>query len=36
MNSAADLGDIFIFLDVTVKAYVQIINMGDIGPWETD
>ena len=36
MNSTADLSGIFIIPDVTARASVQIINMGDIGPWETD
>ena len=36
MNSAPDLGGIFIVLDVTVLAFAQIINMREIGPWETD
>ena len=35
MSLAADLGGIFIVLNVTVRASVQIINMGGIGPWET-
>ena len=36
MNSAADLGGIFIIPDVTALSSVQIMNMGDVGPWETD
>ena len=36
MNSAADLGSIFIFLYVTALAFVQIINMRKTGPWERD
>ena len=36
MNSAADLGGIFIVLDATVTCFAQIINMGGTGPWETD
>ena len=36
MNSAADLGSIFIILDVTAPAFAQIINMRQAGPWETD
>ena len=36
MDLAADLGGIFIIPDVTVRASVQIINMGDTEPWETD
>ena len=36
MNSAADLGGTFIVPDLTVRASVRIINMGDIEPWETD
>ena len=32
MNWAADLGGIYIVPNVTV----QNINMGDLGPWETD
>ena len=32
VNPAADLVDIFIFQGVTVGAFVQIINMRDIGP----
>ena len=36
VNPAADLVDIFIFQGVTVGAFVQIINMRDIGPWEAD
>ena len=36
MNSAADLGRISIVPDVTALASVQIIKMGDIGPWEPD
>ena len=36
MSSAADLGGIFIVPDVTASASIQIINMGDVGPWERD
>ena len=38
MNSATELGSIFIVSDVTDRTSVQIIDMGDIGPfkWETD
>ena len=36
MNSAADLGGTFIVLDETALAFAQIINMGEIGPWETE
>ena len=36
MNSAADLGGIFIVLDVTALASAQIINMRQTGHWETD
>ena len=38
MSSAANLGDIFILLDVTalVQPFAQIINMRETGPWETD
>ena len=35
MNSAADFGGMFIIPDVNVRVSVQIINMGDKGPWET-
>ena len=34
MNSSADLAGMFIVLDVNVRVSVQIINMGDKGPWE--
>ena len=33
MNLVADMGVMFIVPDVTVRASLQIIN---IGPWETD
>ena len=36
MNSAADFGRMFIIPDVNVRVSVQIINMGDKGPWETN
>ena len=36
MNSGADLGGIFIVLDVTALAFAQNINMRERGPWETD
>ena len=36
MNSAADLGGIFIVLNVTVLAFAQTINMRETEPWETD
>ena len=38
MDSAANLGGIFIVPDVTALAYpfAQIINMRETGPWETD
>ena len=36
MNSAADLGGTFIVLGITALAFAQIINMRQIGPWETD
>ena len=32
----ADLGGIFIVLEVTALAFAQIINMRQTGPWETD
>ena len=36
MNSAADLGGMFIVPAVNVRASVQIKNIGDKGPWETN
>ena len=36
MNTAADLGGIFIVLDVTALAFAPIINMRQTGPSETD
>ena len=38
MNLAAEMGGMFIVPDVTVRAYLQIININirDTGPWETD
>ena len=38
MDSAANLGGIFIVPDVTALVYpfAQIINMRETGPWETD
>ena len=36
MNLATDLGGIFFVLDVTALAFVQIINMSQTEPWETD
>ena len=36
VNSAADLGVMFIVSDVNVCASVQIIDMGGEGPWETN
>ena len=36
MNSAADMGGMFIVPGVTICASLQIINIGDTGPWETD
>ena len=36
VSSAADLGGIFIFLDVTAPAFAQIINMKETEPSETD
>ena len=38
MSSAANLGDIFIVLDVTSLAqlFAQIINMRETGSWKTD
>ena len=36
MNLATDMGGIFIIPDVTARASLQIINIGDTGPWETD
>ena len=36
MNYDADLGGIFIVLDVTALAFAQIVNMRRTGPWETD
>ena len=36
MNSAADLGGILIVPDTTAPVSVQIMDMGDRGPWETD
>ena len=38
VSSAANLGGIFIALDVTALAqpFAQIIYMTDTGPWETD
>ena len=36
MNSAADLGGIFIVSGVTTLAFAQFINMRQTGPWETD
>ena len=36
MNSAAGVGGIFIFLDVTALAFTQYINMRKTGPWEAD
>ena len=35
MNSAADLGGIFIVLDVTALAFTPVINMRQAEPWET-
>ena len=32
----ADLGDMFIVLDVTALAFAQIINVRQTRPWETD
>ena len=34
MNSTADLGGIFIILNVTSLAYAPIINMRQVGPFE--
>ena len=31
MNSGAELGGIFIVSEVTVRAYLQVINIGDTG-----
>ena len=36
VNSAADLDGINIVPDITACASVQIMNIGDIGPLETD
>ena len=38
MNSAAEMGGMFIVPDVTVCAFLQIININirDIEPWGTD
>ena len=38
MNLAAEMGGMFIIPDVTVRAYLQIININirDTGHWETD
>ena len=36
MSSAADLGGIFIVLDVTAPAFAQVINMKETEPSETD
>ena len=36
MSLTADFGGMFIVPDVTARASVQIINMGDVGLWETD
>ena len=36
MNSAADLGGIFIFPDVIALAFPPSIKMRQAGPWETD
>ena len=33
MNSAEDLDSIFIVLDVTVLAFIQMINMRQTVPW---
>ena len=35
MNSAADLGGIFIVQDVTALTFAPVINMRQAGPWET-
>ena len=38
MNLVAEMGGMFTVPDVTVRAYLQIININirDTGPWETD
>ena len=36
MNWAVEMGGMFIVPDVTVRASLQIINIRDTGPWETD
>ena len=36
MNSTTDLGGVFIIPGVNVRVSVQMINMGDTGPWETN
>ena len=36
MNSAEDLGGIFIVLDVTALAFAQIMNIRQTENWETD
>ena len=36
MNSAAELNGIFIVLGATTLVFAHIVNMGEIGSWETD